>query len=307
MTRFLVLPYMRGSEGAKMLAEGLGGQRILLTGSRYEYDEDDCLINWGNGNADGHVSSEAYENMLNANPIIAINKRSFFDRFEGTSITPPFATTQEEARRHLTFPVVCRTQVEGADGQGIVIANTAAELVSARLYTQLMAKSAEYRVHMGRLPDGTVELICAQKKRVSTRHLNGSIWTGEHVFLDWCDPVGLPTRVLDVTKRAMLALPELTFGGFDVIDTDNGGARVVEVNSAPMQTDGTVAKYVTFFNRYVALRNAARTPVLVPVNIVMEEAPSAVTDEEVNQVFAQLFNNTLSARDVVEAYVRSNR
>lgn len=261
MTRFMVFPWKMASEGAKMLAEGLGGKRIRLEGSDYEPRPDDVIVNWGNGHGARFNTLPEGTIYLNPNPNVCILKTKFFERMQGHNIVPPFAFSKDEALRHLQFPIVCRTTTEGADGQGIVIANNADELARAKLYTQLMEKTAEYRLHMGRLPDGTIELIAAQKKRVGASHENGVIWTGQHVYLDWCEPIDLPQPVIDMTKRAMELMPELHFGGFDTILTNSWGARVVEVNSAPMMTPDTTRKYVEFINRYVAM---ARPPVAEP-------------------------------------------
>jgi len=246
MTRWYVNPYKMASEGGIALADGLDALRIRQQGSTYTPQEGDIIVNWGCG---GPLRNFSPATVINPSVDVCINKVTFFRRMQGHNIVPPFAFSADEALRHLAFPIICRTRIEGADGQGIVIANNAEEMASARLYTQLMDKSGEYRVHLGRLPDGTIELICAQKKRVASVH-EGPIWTGEHTYLDWCDPSYLPRHVFDVTKRAMELMPELHFGGFDTIVTDSWGARVVEVNSAPMMTPDTVRKYVDFLKRF---------------------------------------------------------
>lgn len=255
MTRYMVLPYVAHSEGAKMLAEALDGLRIRLSNSEYQYREGDCVINWGNGDS-GSIMQLPEGVMLNPNVNICINKKMFFERMQGHNIVPPFAFSRDEAFRHLQFPVICRNRVEGADGDGITVAENADQLTNARLFTQLMDKAAEYRVHLGRRFDGEIVLIAAQKKRVGLGHGDNPIWTGEYIYLDWCEPSGLPRRVFDVTKRSMELMPELHFGGFDVIVTENWGARVVEVNSAPMMTPDTTRKYVEFIKQYVADRDA---------------------------------------------------
>jgi hypothetical protein len=114
MTRWLVYPYRFGSEGAIMLAEGLGGQRIRLENSRYEHRDGDVIINWGNGHC-----TDRFPDALNADVDVCINKKTFFERMQGHNIVPPFAFSHDEALRHLSFPIVCRTQLEGADGSGV--------------------------------------------------------------------------------------------------------------------------------------------------------------------------------------------
>lgn len=294
--QFKVYPYKMASEGAIALANGLGALRIKQIGSTYTPVATDVVVNWGVG---GTIRDFSPATVLNPNVDVCINKKLFFQRMEGHNIVPPFAFSKEEARRHLSYPIVCRTRVEGADGAGIVVANNADELVSASLYTSLIDKTYEYRVHMGRLPDGTIKLICAQKKRILSGHV-GPIWTGETTVFDWCNSFEVPERVLRVTEQAMLLMPELHFGGFDTIVTANTlhfpqAAYVVEVNSAPMMTPATVEKYVAFIKEF-AEQSAA--PVVAP----FEEYSPSVTD--FNQVYMDLASGELILNEVIEGYLK---
>lgn len=268
MGRFMILPWRMASEGAKMLAEELGGLRIRLENSEYAYREGDCVINWGNGNSADRLSLPTGV-MLNPNVNICINKKDFFDRMQGHNIVPPFAYTKDEAMRHLTFPILCRTRIEGADGEGCVVADDVSQMVRAPLYTQLLEKASEYRVHMGRRFDGEIVLIAAQKKRIISDHaVDPRIWTGEAVVLDYVEPEELPRPVFDVTKRAMELLPELHFAGFDTIVTFAHGARVVEANSAPMMTPTVTRKYAEFIKQYVADRDFVPEPEVIETTVV---------------------------------------
>lgn len=304
MTRFFILPYTQHSEGAKAIADAVGGKRLLLSGSEYAYQQGDCIINWGNGDVHLHRAGDVPEGaLLNRDVNICINKKTFFQRMQGHNIVPPFAFSKDEALRHLQFPIICRTRLEGADGQGVVVANNADDLVSAKLYTQLMDKTAEYRVHLGRRFDGGIVLIAAQKKRLGAAHGESPIWTGEHVYMDYIEPSELPRHVFDVTKRSMELMPELTFGGFDVIDTAAWGARVVEVNSAPLQTPTTARKYAAFFQEYVADRDIVPEEEIVPTGSTFDTPPSYNLETEVDEVLRKLFNNELRSREVIEGYI----
>lgn len=302
MTRYMVLPYTPGSEGATAIADALDGLCIRLTGSAYTYQEGDCVINWGNGDGHPRLINLPAGVLLNPSVNICIDKKAFFERMQGHNIVPPFALTKAEALRHMQFPIICRTRTEGADGAGIVIAEDEAHMASARLYTQLLEHTAEYRVHMGRRFDGEIVLICAQKKRAGAEHPDPRIMTGEHVFLDWCDPANLPRPVFDVTKRSMELMPELHFGGFDVIVTENWGARVVEVNSAPMQTETTARKYAEFFKEYVAARDF-RPPEPEVVETPAILAPVADLDNRVREVNDRIVLGQLALRDVIVGYI----
>lgn len=285
--RFMILPYQQHSEGAAAVAEALDGLRIRLRDSEYTYREGDCVINWGNGDSQSLMQLPEGA-MLNPNVNICINKKKFFERMQGHNIVPPFAFSKEEAMRHLAYPILCRTRTEGADGDGCVVADESDQMASAALYTQLLEKTAEYRVHMGRNFAGDIVLIAAQKKRVISDHaVDPRIWTGDSVVLDYLEPHELPRHVFDVTKRSMELMPELHFAGFDTIDTTIHGARVVEANSAPMMTPTVTRKYAEFFKQYVADRDFVPEPEVVEHNILLsnnvpmpfpEEDPSEMPD-----------------------------
>lgn len=284
MVRYMILPYQSHSEGAIAVAEALDGLRIKLRDSSYRYRDGDCVINWGNGDSQSHMRLPEGV-MLNPNVNICINKKDFFLRMQGHNIVPPFAFSKDEAMRHFPYPILCRTRIEGADGDGCVVADEPDQMVTAALYTQLLEKTAEYRVHMGRTFAGEVVLIAAQKKRHrQDHHVDPRIWTGDSVFLDYIEPHELPRHVFDVTKRSMELMPELHFAGFDTIDTTVHGARVVEANSAPMMTPTVTRKYAEFFRQYVADRDfrpepeVIETPVLTTAIVPFEEDPSEMPD-----------------------------
>lgn len=291
MVRYFVLPYSSKSEGAKAIAEALpDGKRIKLENSEYIHSADDMVVNWGNGVP--HIKVPVKGTFLNRNPNIAINKKDFFIQLQGKGVTPAFATTKEEALRHLMFPIVCRTKLEGADGVGIKIANKPDELVAAPLYTSLIDKFDEYRVHVGRNFKGEVHVICSQKKRIIGALDNPAIWTGKNVVLDWCDAV--PDAVLRIAKETLALLPTLDFGGFDVIRDRRGNAYVVEVNSAPMMTPDTAKRYAKFFMDYVAARDAgkpapvAKAPARVAPPVVGMGAAVAGREAAIEKVLADL-------------------
>jgi hypothetical protein len=67
----------------------------------------------------------------------------------GVSI-PRWTESMEQAREWIRdgMSVYCRTDTEGRDGRGIVVANKLSEMVAARLYTLAVPSTEEFRVHV---------------------------------------------------------------------------------------------------------------------------------------------------------------
>src|SRR6478735_811626 len=153
-----VLPYSPKSASAKKLAEAIDAKRIRLEGSDYEYTDGDLVINWGNG---GH---RGYPGMLN-NPsavCLSINKLSFFKTLasRGVGHLIPRFWTRGETIPADQFPVIARTKVEGARGEGAVLARSQDDMPGdPPLTTKLFPKTREYRIHLGRTPGGQVSII----------------------------------------------------------------------------------------------------------------------------------------------------
>jgi hypothetical protein len=122
-TKFYIFPYAQGSEGAKLLAEELGCKRILREGSTFNKKATDVVINWGASDCPAKYAA------LNKDIKGILNKKTFFERLKDTGLTPKFETTQMNAADNLGFPILCRTKLEGKDGEGIVIAEKFSQLV----------------------------------------------------------------------------------------------------------------------------------------------------------------------------------
>jgi hypothetical protein len=240
---YMIFPYKSASQGAKDIAEGLGGKRIKRSGSSYVPKDSDVIINWG-------ASDNPYPQALNAKTKNVLSKLAFFDRCKYEGITPRYATTKDGALA-LNCQLVCRQTDKGRDGEGIVIWTGDGPLPDASLYVELLPKTEEYRVHMGRTPMGLPVIIGIQRK-----YSKGSspIWVGHSCKFVWTLnglPVLLPTAARDVAVKTLQALSEIDFAGLDIIyDNETGKAHVLEANSAPMMTPKTVDCYAVFFKEY---------------------------------------------------------
>jgi hypothetical protein len=256
-TKFFVYPYNQHSAGAIVLAEELDGKRVKLQNSTYVHNkETNILINWGNGDC-------PHKDALNYKLDDIINKLGTFKRCEGMGYMPKFATSKTAAA-NLSFPVVCRTEVEGSDGSGIVIAENPAQLVTAKLYVQYFNKTGEYRIHLGRKQNGQITVIGRQRKYL-TDAFNGDsrIWVGNECKLEW--RLEVPSQVRAVAESVFEKFPELAFGAFDVAyDANTGVAVVLEINSAPQLTAQAAKNYADFFRTFEPVKGTTTMPPAIP-------------------------------------------
>jgi hypothetical protein len=317
--KYFIFPYTQNSAGAIALAEELQGKRVLREGSSYSYQPSHCLINWG-------ASDCPYPQALNKDIRAVLDKRVFFERLKDTGLSPTFATTLEGAKE-LGYPVFCRTQVKGRDGAGIVVADSNQDLVDAPLYVKGFHKTHEYRVHVGRLPNGLMTIGQQMKRRLAQTDemtnvpKDNRVWCGDTTGFIWTlngFPIVVPSEVKKVVDEAFLKFPELAFGAFDVVYNNNTNrAYVIEINSAPMMTPETARRYGDFFRKYAetlpqvtASPETASAPEVVsepilqinpqpaPVQSVAQPQLSAQT------VLNQLYNGQLSMQQVVEGYIQ---
>lgn len=246
MTRIRILPYKQGSKSAKALAVELGVKVLKLVGSTFVPREEDLVINWGN-------SSCLWPLALNASVDEASNKLKFFYRMQDTGLTPEFWTNQEEIPDD-AFPVVCRTQLTGHSGAGIVIADNRAALVSAPLYVRYKKKKEEYRIHVGRTGEETVTFSAQRKARRSSVADGDVNWQVRNLaggFVYTREGFTVPNAVEDVAHRC-LRQTGLDFGAVDVIWNEHEEkAYVLEVNTAPGLEGTTVTDYAEFFRELV--------------------------------------------------------
>ncbi len=265
--RVRVLPYMQGSKGAKALATSLAGLCLKIEGSKFAPRPSDTIINWGNTNPPEALLGGRFLNLPDKIRE-ASNKLKFFQKLDGSGLTPAYWTSQQEIPDE-AFPIVCRTTLSGHSGAGIVIADTRADLVSAPLYVTYVKKKDEYRIHVGRrkqfvgLTDHennadpwttVVEVISVQQKKRRLDHNDPDWKVRNHAngFIYARSNVNPPACVLDAAKQAFDKL-DLDFGAVDVIYNEHEKkAYVLEINTAPGLEGSTVKDYRDFFAKELA-------------------------------------------------------
>lgn len=182
---------------------------------------------------------------------VAGNKLSTFRVLEGKDgiRIPVFTTDRSVAAGWLRdgIVVVCRTNLRGHSGAGIVLANSEDQLVSAPLYVQYVKKQKEFRVHVA-----FGEVIDVQEKRKRSElpedfsvnfqvrnHQTGWVYCREDII----EPTGL--RDMACLCTASLGLD---FGACDLIwNEKRNECYVLEVNTAPGLEGSTVDKYAQVF------------------------------------------------------------
>lgn len=255
MTTVKLLPYKAASKSAKAIAQELGIKRIKLQDSKYHAQDGDVVINWGYGRDPlpftcdrvPGLNIHTYTMLNDAESIWGCsNKLEFFQKMAGNYWLPRFWTNQEDIPDE-EFPIVCRTVLQGSSGDGIVIADSRDDLVSASLYVKYIKKKEEYRVHVNYL-DGPF-IVQQKKRRLDHEYPNWQIRNHDNGFIYARNDIAPPSRVLDVARDCFEQC-DLEFGAVDVIwNESNQSAYVLEVNTAPGLEGSSVEDYVSFFKK----------------------------------------------------------
>lgn len=209
-------------------------------------------INWGCGDV-RTVRLDSVSRVVNpcSQVTVAGNKLLTFQKLkdvDGIRI-PTFTTDRSVAESWLRdgVDVVCRTQLRGHSGAGIVLSNKDNPLVDAPLYVQYVKKQKEFRVHVA-----FGEVIDVQEKRQRKdvpeefvrnfqvrNHQTGWVYCREDIE----EPRGL--RGMAETTVHQLGLD---FGAVDIIyNAKQEACYVLEVNTAPGLEGTTVEKYAQAF------------------------------------------------------------
>lgn len=274
--RIFVYPYQSASESAKLLADALDAKRIRLQNSTYEYREDDLIVNWGNSNC-------PYPSLNSAEALKrSINKLSCFRylRGQGFDTIPNYWTSPEDIPAS-AFPIFCRTEVEGHDGSGIVVAMCREELVPAKLYTSQVA-GTEYRVTVfkGEVTDIQTKLprngVAVLSQQVRT-YANG--WGFQRRDL----PPGVGDVITELARDAIRILG-LDFAGCDIVyNPMQQKAYLLEVNSAMGLEGGALDRFASAVLRYKRdleqkIIEATPAPAPVPAWAVDDVVYSTICD-----------------------------
>lgn len=252
MKKMYVLPYRQGSSGARTIAKGLDAKQLKLQGSVWKPGGNKLVINWGNTDSPIQLGGQVLNTPSKVSQ--AVNKLDAFRKLEAAGVpVPKFTDSIHEAAKWFMADkvvVFCRTMLRASEGKGIIIAETAAELVPAPLYTLRVFKDKEYRIHVfkGQVIDiAQKKLRNGEKEREGRNryvrsHNNG--WVFAHEGVECSD------AVRETAINAVKAL-ELDFGAVDIAVTKKGKPYVFEVNTAPgLENQKTIDAYLHAIQQY---------------------------------------------------------
>lgn len=256
-----IYPYNSHSRSVKLLGSSLNVRQIRREGSTYEESEGDIIINWGCGRNPTWFSGDAEWLNLPRQVHIAVNKLRFFEtlRDAGYPHILDFTKSKEEALAWLSggSVVYCRTRLTGREGDGIVVAHSAEEVVDAPLYTKGEGKSREYRVHIMK---GKVIHLSQKKRRKDVPDATSEVknWKNGWVFTHH-DITPLGEGMEEECIKA-IELLGLDFGALDILTQKGEVLKVIEVNTAPGIMGETEEAYTTAFRDVCFPAVRARAP-----------------------------------------------
>ncbi len=239
------------SEGAKLLSQALDVKRIKHGNSKFKGGMGKAIINWGAGTLPDQI--EACQRIINKPQAIrnASNKLTAFRLFNDADVSiPQFFTTKAQACEYLENnpggAIVCRTQLNGHSGAGIVIANAVPDIVEAPLYTVYVKKQEEYRYHvfMGAVVDIQRK---ARKRDVADDAVNWQVRNLDGGFIFAREGVVEAPEASEEALKAVAALG-LDFGAVDIMyNARENKYYVLEVNTAPGLAGTTLEGYAKRF------------------------------------------------------------
>lgn len=238
----IILSYKRASRALRRIREQLVHEGIEIHKFLYPGAEDwealvvpkkALIFNWGWGH-DAPIAE-----YINPPHIVAqsVNKLSTYTALVAAGMDDclPFATpSRARALREMEDGTctkwVCRTKLEGKDGQGIIISDDAGNLPNAKLYVEYKECPREFRVHV-HVHDKDASAFVTEKVWDTDEHPD-DLRVGTTFMMGAVDHTSKP--VIQCKEAAIIAVESLglDFAGVDV-GWDGERPWVFETNTAP--------------------------------------------------------------------------
>lgn len=233
---FKVAPYAQKSSGCFQLSKGIQEALGLemppdrIFDNYYHIPKNEWVINWGNGNFRGSGPGQLFN--TGGSICLCVNKIDFFNRMDKHGIViPTWTTRSEEAQKWVKGgeTVYCRTDIEGRDGRGIVVASRPTQFAEARLYTKAVPSTEEFRAHVFR---GEV-IFELEKWRQNTATADQlAVRSGGNGWI-YVRDTALPKVAKLLAEKVCVAL-DMDFCAVDILwNSKTRRATVLEANSAP--------------------------------------------------------------------------
>ena len=241
-----LLPYQKGSAGAKNLADALDIKRIKTENSRFVPGNNKLVLNWGN------CRTQIRQPMWLNDPArvsAATNKYDALCIMADAGV--PCIEFSSDPSQALSWVdsdsiVICRRKLRGHSGDGIVVAENRAQVCSAHLYTRYFKAKDEYRIHV---VDGKVIDVQQKRKRqdVPNKQVNYKVRSHANGFNFCREGIDLPECCATAAVDACAAL-QLDFGAVDLrYNAKSKECAVLEVNTAPGLEGTTIEVYAAAF------------------------------------------------------------
>ena len=242
---FRVVPYIKGSASAKILASKLTeitSERVLVGRPSKK-----CInILWGNSNYE-------IDSIQSVDGIsIAQNKLLTFLWLSKSKVSIPNFTTNKSLAEDLVkvgIKLLARQKLNSSQGRGIVVCDKL-PIVDAPLYVKYIDKDKEFRVHVF---NGEVLDLQEKRRRSHARDENGNKPNGiiRNLENNWVfcrnnivEPDGIRELAIEAIKDI-----GLLFGAIDIIyNSTTKELFLLEVNTAPGLCDSTAIKYAKAFS-----------------------------------------------------------
>jgi len=223
MSKLVLVPHNMGSKSAKLLAEKLSeklGYKVWRVTPNRVRGRTPFVLQGGTDKA-------TQLKRFNSNEVRTIehtdNRATALKWIEDGSV------------------VICRKLLRSSEGKGIVVAETAEQLVNAPLYTKYVPKKEEYRVHV--LDGEVIDVQMKRKRRGFEDERNTRIRNLANGYVFCRDGINEPTELRSLAIKATRSLG-YKLGAVDIaynVKKDN--LVVLEVNANPGMQGTTLENY----------------------------------------------------------------
>jgi hypothetical protein len=236
-----IISWNRYSKGARFLARQLG-----IKYRTKNFNNTQTLINWGCSRFPIELPNDIQIINLPQLVLQNSNKLLFFNKMDKYCSLPPWTIEEKDAENWIKNGkmVFARTLLSSHSGNGIIICKD--KLTPARLYTQYIKKSHEYRIHFafGKRIDIQQKILPSQNK---TEETNFYIRNHKGGFIYIRNEINPPEDVI-FQAESCFQNSGLHFGAVDVIyNSLQKKAYVLEINTAPGLEGTSVSNYATAF------------------------------------------------------------